>query len=80
MSKKKKPPEITVRKLFKQFEALRVLLKVSIPDAAFMIGVTQLTYKNWKNHDTEPRGLREPRLREGITSLNKRFQESEKQS
>lgn len=78
--KKKKPSDITVIKLFKQFEALRVLMHVSIPDAAFMLDVTPLTYKNWKNHDFEPKAHREPRFREGIKSLTKRYEESAQQS
>lgn len=75
-----KPSEITVVRLFWQMEALRVRLGVNIPNMAFMLGVTLLAYKNWKNHGTEPRAHWEPKFRDAIANLKRRYQESEKQS
>ena len=78
--KKRKVTEITIERLFKEFEALRVLMRVSISDAAFMIEVTPLTYKNWKNKSYIPRGHREPLFRSAITRLKKRYEELDQQS
>ena len=68
--------EITVVKLFKQLEALRVLMKLSIEDVAFQVGVTPLAYKNWKNHEIVPGSEREPDLVLIIERLERRHQRS----
>lgn len=71
-----KKSQITTVKLFKQLEALRVLVKVSIDDLAYAIGVTPLAYKNWKNHDAVPDSVREPDLRKQIARLTRKVQRS----
>lgn len=63
--------EITTLKLFNELEALRVKTKVTIDTAAFLMGVTPLTYKNWKNHGAVPSALHEPAFREAIKYCKK---------
>ena len=75
-----KRSEITVVRLFQQLEALRVLLDVGIDDIAFMMKVTPLAYKNWKNHGAVRKALLEPRFRKAIKNLEKRHAESVRQS
>ena len=68
--------EITVVTLFNQLEALRVLMRLSIEDIAYMMDVTPLAYKNWKNHDSMPQSDREPSFRKTIKRLETRHQKS----
>jgi len=69
---------ITTVMLFKQVEALRVLMGLSIEDVAFMLDVTPLAYKNWKNKGSIPDSFREPDLRLIIKRLERRHQRSSK--
>ena len=69
---------VTTLDLFKQIEALRILLDLSIEDTAYMIDVTPLTYKNWKNHSVIPQARLEPILRKVIKRLEGRYHRSSK--
>lgn len=70
----KKKLGITTLSLFKQIEALRVLMEISITDVSHMIKVTPLGYKNWKNHEVIPKPQWEPSFRKVIVRLEKRYQ------
>lgn len=47
-------------------------MKLPIEDVAFMIDVTPLAYKNWKNHGSIPQSEREPDFRKVIKRLEAR--------
>ena len=68
---------ITTLDLFKQVEALRIILKMSIEETAEMIDVTPLAYKNWKNHDAIPQAKMEPMLRAVIKRLEGRHRRAQ---
>lgn len=70
MSKKN---EIAVVTLFGQLEAMRVLMGLPIEDVAYMMDVSPLAYKNWKNHGAIPMAEREPDFKLIIRRLETRY-------
>ena len=72
--------EIAVVTLFGQLEALRVLMKLPIEDVAYMMAVTPLAYKNWKNHETVPMAEREPDFKTIIKRLENRYKKKKSDS
>ena len=60
--------QITTVKLFNDLEDLRKDAQVPIVEVAALVGVTQLTYKNWKK-GAVPRSEKEPGLRYAVGIL-----------